>query len=49
MKTNVQDFDLSLKKVSKKKRLQIFVYKVKLFTAKTHPNFTTIDKFLRDL
>ena len=41
-------FDVALFKVSNMQS-QFLVYKLRLFTAKTYPNFMRIDHFLRDL
>ena len=46
--TNIQDFYVALKKLLNL-RSRLLVYKLRLYTAKTYPDFVTIDKFLRDL
>ena len=48
MKINVQDFDVTLEKLSNI-RPQFLVYWLKLHTTKTYPNFVRFDQFLLDL
>ena len=48
IKTNIQDFDVSLQKVSNI-RSQFLVHKLRLLTSKTYPNIARIDQFVRDL